>query len=304
MKIADRDEVRVVRPGKGLVWAKEFVEESLVGADFEVCEDLSRFATLDATTGPGWDAFKETVASYQRPLGPGVEESRSVGVKAGNLLRLVAVLQDENPVLSPIQRGAFLVGRIQGSYFWRPDLPPNRPRHCRRARWLGQITNAQLSPATRKALTSWNAVFSISPGELGHADLIEVLRQLPNGRAPAGLAPASHHAADGQPDELERIVAWDGERHRQVAFHGRWLTEWIDPTGDVHFYRVAQTRRGAIAVLDADEGATMTETGEHAARVLRVYDDLEAADKGGVPYAVILAAAEALGIDYSDAIDI
>ncbi len=303
MKVSNQTPIRIVRSGQGFQWAKEFAEEGLVGVDFDVFEDLSRFTALNTNAGPEWEAFKDLVAGYQPALQSGVDQARSVGVKAGSIARLVAVFQEGDVVLSPVH-GSYLVGRIRGGYFWRPDLPANRPRHCRRVGWLGQITNKQLSAETRQALTSWNSVFSINPGGLAHADLVEVLRQLPDGRLPIDRSEGPRQAPDGQPDGLERIVAWDEERDRQVVFHGRWLTKWIDPYEDVHFYRVAQTKKGAIAVVDAEEGTTMAQTGEHAAQVLRVYEDLRAADKDGIPYPVILAAAEALGIEYADELDI
>jgi len=126
---------------------------------------------------------------------------------------------------------------------------------------------------------------------------------------------------------LERIVVeaivkgeappgpWDKGDLRKVAFYGRWLVgEPVNrkhPTpgineralddGDMHFYGVALTKGGKIAVLELDK-AEETEYGHPP--FLTLYDSLKAADQGGVPHWVLDLAATALNVELVDELDI
>lgn len=120
---------------------------------------------------------------------------------------------------------------------------------------------------------------------------------------------------------LERIVLdavvkgevppgpWEKGEVRRVAFYGRWLvgTEHAISDGDMHFYRVALTKQGKIAVLvrdmawghDLPDGRSAGDPPQ-----LKVYDSLGAADHDGIPHFVLDLAATALGTQLIDELDI
>ncbi len=132
---------------------------------------------------------------------------------------------------------------------------------------------------------------------------------------------------DGEAGGLERIVLeavvkgdappgpWEKGDIRKVAFYGRWLvgdprprknpppgvTEMAISDGDMHYYGVALTKGGKVAVLELDL-AEGTEYGHPP--YLKLYDSLEAADKDGIPHFILDRAATAMNTELVDEMDV
>lgn len=106
-----------------------------------------------AALPPNRDAFKEAVDTAYPNYKPG-----AIPVAAGQLVRFVHYLHIDNLVVyrSKITRKIH-IGRITGSYEYRPDIEPGYP-HVRSAKWL---TSVDLTKVTQGALYELGSAMSL-----------------------------------------------------------------------------------------------------------------------------------------------
>jgi restriction system protein len=139
--------------GKGSAFAKECIQDSFIGADFGITQDLTGKLTDD------WRAFNSQFIPIYRASFP--EKTKvAAGLSCGALWTVSIGLKAGDIVISPDGAGHYHVGEVIGDYFYKPGgiLP-----HRRQVHWFEKtIERAQMSEALRRSAGSYGTTCNIS----------------------------------------------------------------------------------------------------------------------------------------------
>ncbi len=115
--------------GRAGRFAKMCREEGYIGANFDICKDLSD------SLPDNWRQFNEQIIPLWLEKNPGKSKT-AAGVACGFLWTIAKGLQVGDVVLSPSGEGTYYVGTIAGDYYYVPntDLP-----HRRKVEWKDKV---------------------------------------------------------------------------------------------------------------------------------------------------------------------
>ena len=148
--------------GQKSIHAQTCFEQSFIGADFGIVEDLSAALPED------WRAFNAAYRPVYLKSHPG-KSNVSAGLACGFLWTISRGIKVGDVIICPDGKGTYRIAQITSTYFYRPGQPLP---HRRSVKWLDQtFDRADMSPQLRNSTGSIGTVSNISH----YADEIEAL---------------------------------------------------------------------------------------------------------------------------------
>ncbi len=139
--------------GSRSIYAQQCLAEGFIGADFDIKQDLTD------KLPEGWRIFNQEFVSIYLASHPD-KTKIGAGLACGALWTVAKGIQIGDIVLCPDGSGQYLVGEVNGDYFYAPGdvLPHRRP-----VQWLNvSISRAALSEPLKNSAGSIGTVSSIS----------------------------------------------------------------------------------------------------------------------------------------------
>ena len=197
--------------GRKSIYAATGFESSVIGANFEIDQDLS----LDLPDN--WRVFNQKFIPIFLAGHPG-KTKIGAGLACGALWTVAKGINKGDTVVCPDGTGTYHVGEVTGDYFYAPGQPLP---HRRPVRWLSQtIERVDMSEALKNSTGSIGTVSKIT-------QYAEELEKLLSGAAtPASANPSSD-------DFVEDPVAFALEKHLEHFLVKNWAQTELGKDYDI-----------------------------------------------------------------------
>ena len=197
--------------GRKSIYAATGFESSVIGANFEIDQDLS----LDLPDN--WRVFNHKFIPIFLAGHPG-KTKIGAGLACGALWTVAKGINKGDTVICPDGTGTYHVGEVTGDYFYAPGQPLP---HRRPVKWLTQtIERADMSEALKNSTGSIGTVSKITQ----YAEELEKL--LSGAVTPASAYPSS----DGS---VEDPVAFALEKHLEHFLVQNWAQTELGKDYDI-----------------------------------------------------------------------
>ena len=195
--------------GRKSIYAATGFESSVIGANFEIDQDLS------SDLPDNWRVFNQKFIPIFLAGHPG-KTKIGAGLACGALWTVANGINKGDTVICPDGTGTYHVGEVTGDYFYAPGQPLP---HRRPVRWLSQtIERVDMSEALKNSTGSIGTVSKIT-------QYAEELEKLLSGAAtPASLS------ADGA---VEDPVAFALEKHLEHFLVQNWAQTELGKDYDI-----------------------------------------------------------------------
>ena len=197
--------------GRKSIYAATGFESSVIGANFEIDQDLS------SDLPDNWRVFNQKFIPIFLAGHPG-KTKIGAGLACGALWTIAKGINKGDTVICPDGTGTYHVGEVTGDYFYAPGQPLP---HRRPVKWLSQtIERADMSEALRNSTGSIGPVSQITQ----YADELEKL--LSGAATPASANPSSD-------DFVEDPVAFALEKHLEYFLVKNWAQTELGKDYDI-----------------------------------------------------------------------
>jgi len=160
-------------------------------------------------------------------------------------------IQVDDLVTLPLkQQSAVAIGKITGSYKYRPDLPADS-RHTRSTKWLK--TDVPRSKFGQDLLYTLGAFLTVCKVERNNAE--ERIKAIIAGQAPPAPVTSEGGVEDGGPIDLEQYAQDDISAFIGQVFKGHELTRLVDEILMAQGYNTLVSPEGADGGIDIVAGA-------------------------------------------------
>ncbi len=185
----------VVRAGRGSENIDDFVDKCVV-------------ALGDPEIGDVSSKSKEEITALYARLFP-TEKERSISTWANQMARFTTEFATGDAVVTfDRDRRLYLLGTIESSYSWRPDLIAEFP-HIRKVRWTREVARDDLNIETRNTLGAIQTIFRI--GHEAWSELQAHAKPMNGDRSnkpPPSTEPTSHRRdVEEESEERRDLIA-------------------------------------------------------------------------------------------------
>jgi restriction system protein len=195
--------------GRKSVYATTGFENSVIGANFEITQDLS------SDLSDNWRLFNQKFIPIHLAGHPD-KTKIAAGLACGALWTIAKGINKGDTVICPDGTGTYRVGEVMGDYFYAPGQPLP---HRRPVKWLTQtIQRADMSEALKNSTGSIGTVSKITQ----YADELEKLL--------IGAAMPSAFASD---ETVEDPIAFALEKHLEHFLVQNWAQTELGQNYDI-----------------------------------------------------------------------